>query len=345
MAYRRLLIVMSSALVLSACGGGAGTKTIPRPVAVSQKSVVRVNIPAAEKRAPDYDRSSTDLAGQVQKGFKVRGMHRTYWFPPEARFSTDGESLVVVAYHNILAFPLHVARLKNNEAASDTDLASLPAESNPVVKIYAQNRIKKTTAANARSPRYIPYTDGGGWCDAWTWSCVCPDCMWDPTAAGMGPDDPTLITLNDRTYYWADAFDCVVNDYADDYEFQLCLNESGPGGIFPHTIRQNVKSYIFYAGNIDTVLTPQVNPVAAGATNYSYTFQGLLGSTSGYGVFFPYEANGDVEIHIYPTPDGLFSVTRATYIGPDPQAGGTGPVGGSLAKYATLNLGSSDLGH
>jgi hypothetical protein len=159
MSYRQIVIVLSSTLALSACGGGSGgTKTVPNSQGLSpQKSIVRVNIPAAEKRAPDYDRSSTDATGQVQKGFKVRSMHRTYWFPPEARFSTAGESLIVVAYHNILAFPLHVARLKNNEAASDTDLSSLPAETNPVVKIYAQNRVKKTTAANAQSALYSIY--------------------------------------------------------------------------------------------------------------------------------------------------------------------------------------------
>jgi len=346
MTCRQLVFVIFSILALDACSGGAvGGKAVPPSMPLSpQKWIVRVHVPDASKRGLSYDRRMTDSSGQVQKGFKVRGLHRTYWFPPEARFTKMDSTLVVVAYHHILAFPLRAAQLRNNEAASDSDLDAVPDEQNPVVKIYAHNRIAKTTSGITRSPQYLPNSDGGGgWCDAWNWNCVCPDCMWDPTAAGIGPNDPLAITLGDRSYYWPEAYDCVVNDYADPYDFQICLSGSGPGGIFPRAIRQNVKSYIFYSGNFDTVLTPQANPVAAGATNYSYTFQGILGSTSGYGLFFPYEAKGDVEIHVYPTPDGILSVTRATYYGIEPD-GESGPIGSSLAKYATLNLGSSDLG-
>ncbi len=252
----------------------------------------------------------------------------------------------------LFVYPRNTVKVIDNANNSERDLEAVSVEKNPgLIAFMQQFHGTRHGSSGRRSSSSLtdPFASDG-WCDVWDPACICPDCLWDPTGGwseqlqcglicGGGGGGGSYYTLSNDP-----AFDCAVAGYADDPDlYASCLAAGGPNGprdILYSFIRQNARDYVWYAGNLDTVLSTQTNPVAAGAVTYSSFYNGLFdGPYYAQGSFIGDSPSWDfIDIHQYPTASFGFSQSRFTYYGPG------GPVGGSLARLAHTRTGSSNLG-
>lgn len=291
-----------------------------------------------KKRPVDFNRRYLDQYGRGERGLKVRGRYRSYWFPADTRLTALDDQLLIVAYGTLFTFRRDTVAARDNFRDANIDVSRVISEPIPSLAERARDRLRK--AALKRSTHFVAPT-----CDVSDAACDCPDCSTDPTS-----DDPLTIDvfLGDHgaaveAYYQCSVYsppDLYNQDYA---AYQACLASSGftVESVLYNALRQNCRDYAWYSGNQDTYFLTQSNPVVSGAKTYTFSYNSLFdGPYSGQGSFIGFSTDPNVPVYfdLYPTESFGFSQSRYTYYS------GSGPVGGSLARLARVIFGSRILG-
>jgi hypothetical protein len=351
---RRLLIrslwaiSLAAAAGLSGCGGPGNVSTVPVSVQRPMHAIIRLQLPT--HHGVDAGKRYVDFRGAPVAGLKLHGAKRTYWFPEEVRLTRQADHLLVISYDALFVYPRNAVSANDNASGRDRDLENVPVEDNPALIAFLQKpHGQRHSSSVARSTATALETDGG-WCDVWDPNCICPDCSWDPTGgwSEQWQNPPFNVGGDggggDLTTYDDIGFQCALAGYADDPDlFASCLAAGGPNGppaILFSFLRQNARDYVWYSVNLDTVTSTQNNPIQSGAFTYSSFYNGLLdGPYYAQGSFLGSSASAPfIDIHQYPTASFGLSQSRFTFYG------GSGPVGGAVARFARIVNAASNLG-